>query len=88
MEDRIQKLEKEVESLKERNRRVEGDKAWEMSNFRSFSLTFATYLVSAIILKMIEREHFLEEALVPALGYYLSTLSLPAIKRWWIGRSN
>ncbi len=84
MAQRVQQLETEASALKERNKRVEGDKAWEISYFRSCSLAAATYVVSAVVLKMIDRENFFVEALVPALGYLLSTLSLPAVKRWWV----
>jgi len=36
MEDKIQKIEREIETIKERNLRVEADKAWETSSFRIF----------------------------------------------------
>ena len=64
-------IEKEIEALRERNRRVEGEKAWEVSYFRSFCLLVGTYLVSVLVLKMIQRENFLLEALVPTFGYFL-----------------
>ena len=83
---RLTAVEKEIETVKKRNTRVEGEKAWEISAFRKVLLTGVTYVASAIVLKMIERERFLIEALVPAVGYVLSTLSLPALKRWWIER--
>lgn len=84
MEDRIQKLEKEIEALKERNRRVEAEKGWETSYFRTFSIAFVTYVVAVIVLYSIGIENYFVAALVPALGYILSTLSLPALRRWWI----
>ena len=84
MEERIQKLEREVEALKERNRRVEADKAWETSNFRVLLIAAITYVVAAIVLYAVEVEQYLATALVPTMGYVLSTLSLPSIKRWWV----
>jgi hypothetical protein len=87
MEERIQKLEREVEALKERNRRVEGDKAWEVSYGRTISIALITYFVAVAVLYTIEVENFLFAALVPTFGYVLSTQSLPAIKRWWVGQS-
>ena len=87
MEERIAQVEQEVEALKERNRRVEGEKAWETSNFRTFSIAFVTYVVAAIVLATIGVANYLLAACVPALGYVLSTLSLPALKRWWIHES-
>ena len=84
MEERIQQLEREVQALKERNRRVEAEKGWETSYFRIFSIALITYVVAAIVLYLIGIENYLLAALVPVLGYVLSTLSLPAMRRWWI----
>lgn len=88
MEERIQQLEREVQALKERNRRVEAEKGWETSSFRVFSIALITYLVAAVVLYMIGVENYLLAAFVPTLGYVLSTLSLPAIRRWWMNRNS
>ncbi|OHB12506.1 MAG: hypothetical protein A3G46_00935 [Candidatus Zambryskibacteria bacterium RIFCSPLOWO2_12_FULL_39_16] len=84
MEEKIQKIEKEISVIKERNLRVEADKAWETSNFRIFSITLITYIVASFVLYFIGAKNFLLSALVPTAGYFLSVQSLPAIKRWWI----
>jgi hypothetical protein len=84
MEEKIQKLEREVEAIKERNLRVEADKAWETSNFRIFSLTIITYIVATLVLYFIGAKNFLLNALVPTAGFFLSVQTLPAIKKWWI----
>lgn len=84
MEDRIEKIEQEIAALKERNRRVEGDKAWETSYFRVSVIAIIVYIVIAVFLYVIGVQNFLLAALVPPAGYFLSTRSLPAIKRWWI----
>lgn len=79
-------IEAEIEKLKERNRRVEGDKAWETSYFRVLLVAIIVYIVIAIFLYVIGVQNFLLAALVPPVGYFLSTRTLPAIKRWWIER--
>ena len=84
MDERIQSLEREVESLKERNRRVEAEKAWEISFVRVLSIALVTYIVAGIVLYSIGVTNFILAALVPALGYILSTQSLPMVKRWWV----
>ena len=84
MEEKIQKLEKEIASIKERNSRVEADKAWETSNFRIFSITIITYVVASLVLYFIGAKNFLLSALIPALGFFLSVQTLPAIKKRWI----
>jgi hypothetical protein len=81
-----EKLEKEIQALKERNFRVEADKAWETSRTRVLSIAGITYIIAAAFLYSIGVERFLLNALVPAIGYYLSTRSLPLIKRWWTNK--
>ena len=82
--ERLETLETEVRALKVRNARVEAEKAWETSYTRTFSIAFVTYVVATLVLYSIGVENFFLGALVPAIGYILSTQSLPAIRRWWI----
>ncbi len=77
-------LEKEIESIKERNRKVEQDKAWEVSWTRRLFITIVTYIIAAVWLVMIHDTYPWLKAFVPSVGYLLSTLSIPVIKRWWI----
>ncbi|MBI4068553.1 hypothetical protein HY413_04095 [Candidatus Kaiserbacteria bacterium] len=84
MDDRIEKIEQEIVALKERNHRVEGDKAWETSYFRVLVIAVTVYIVVSLFLYVIGVQNFLLAALVPPVGYFLSTRSLPAIKRWWV----
>ena len=44
----IEKLEKEIQELKKRNKKVELDKAWETSLFRKISIAILTYFVIVI----------------------------------------
>ena len=83
-DDRIQNLENEIRAIKERNLRVEADKAWETSGFRIFTLCVITYIVASCVLYVIGVASFLLSALVPTAGFFLSVQSLPAIKRWWM----
>jgi len=84
MEDRLNKIEEELRTIRERNSRVESDKAWETSISRMFVLALITYLVATVLLYLISVENFLLGALIPTAGFILSVQSLPAIKRWWI----
>lgn len=83
MEEKIQKLEKEIATINERNLRVETDKAWEVSKFRIFSITIITYIIAALVLYFIGAKNFLLSALVPTVGFFLSIQSLPIVKKWW-----
>lgn len=83
MEEKIKNLEKEIETIKERNFRVETDKAWEVSWVRRAFITISTYIIASIWLVLIDDTFPLLKAFVPSVGYLLSTLSLPLIKKWW-----
>lgn len=76
----------EIQEIKERNRRVELDKAWETSIARRGTIALITYGVATMWLYIIGNEKPLLNALVPFGGYIFSTWSLPVIKKWWMNR--
>ncbi|MCX6723351.1 MAG: hypothetical protein NT094_04815 [Candidatus Staskawiczbacteria bacterium] len=80
----IEELQKEINLIKERNKKVETDKAWETSKFRVFSVVLMTYIITSIVFYFIGVNDFMLNALIPTTGFYLSTQSLPFIKKWWI----
>jgi len=82
--ERIEKLEQELALIKQRNFRVEADKAWETSVFRISSICIVTYIVAATVMYFIGVEKYWLNAFVPTLGFFLSARSLRFIKRWWI----
>ncbi|MBI5220934.1 MAG: hypothetical protein HY978_03845 [Candidatus Liptonbacteria bacterium] len=73
----------EIREIQERNRRVELDKAWEVSWTRRVFIALVTYLVAGVWLVWIRDAYPWLKAFVPAAGYVLSTLSLPILKKWW-----
>lgn len=85
-EDRLKQIESALEQIKQRNARVEIDKAWETSAFRIVCICTITYLVAVGLLYAIDADRPLLGAVVPVFGFLLSTQSLPAIKRWWVKR--
>lgn len=80
----ITDLEKEINKLKERNKRVELDKAWETSFTRRIILIIFTYLAIGLYLSAIKIENPWLNAIVPSVGFLLSTLTLPYFKNLWI----
>ncbi|HXS15528.1 MAG TPA: hypothetical protein VN711_05325 [Candidatus Saccharimonadales bacterium] len=76
-------LEERVAKIEERNRKVEIDKAWETSSTRRVLLIVFTYLAIALYLKFIVGINPWINAIVPAVGFLLSTLSLPYFKKIW-----
>ncbi len=86
MNDKITKLEKDIILIKERNNRVEANKAWETSFFRTVTICIMTYIVMCLLMYVIGVKDFFINALIPTTGFFLSTVSLPFIKKWWVKR--
>jgi hypothetical protein len=77
-------IEKEIAAIKERNARVEADKAWETSWVRKASIAILTYLVISSFFLMTETPKPFLSAIVPTLGFLLSTLSLDLVRKYWM----
>ncbi|MDO8647166.1 MAG: hypothetical protein Q7R70_02000 [Candidatus Diapherotrites archaeon] len=77
-------LEVKVNSILERNKRVESDKAWETSKARRLVLAVATYVVVWFFLIVINAPNPELAALVPAGAFLLQQYSLPFLKDWWV----
>lgn len=75
-----------IEKLEARNSRVEGDKAWETSRARRLSIMVLTYLVVAFYLSFVVHIDPWINALVPVIGFLLSTLTISLLKNLWINR--
>lgn len=82
--DKISILEQEIILLKERNIRVDENKAWETSIVRKVSIAFLTYITILSFFFVIHVEKPFINALVPVIGFLLSTLSVSLIKKLWI----
>lgn len=82
-------LEKEIELIKERNKRVERDKAWETSWTRKICIAILTYLVVVCYNYGITKfDNIFLSSLVPVMGFLLSTLSLKVIRNIWEKKDN
>lgn len=79
-------LEERVFRIESRNKSVEADKAWEISWTRRALIALFTYIVVGIFLTLIRVANPWINALVPVIGFTLSTVSLPFFKRLWIDR--
>jgi len=82
----IEQIKKDIQEIKERNARVEGDKAWETSLFRKVLITILTYIVIVIFFIFAGLPKPFLNAIVPTLGFILSTVSIPFFKKNWIKR--
>ena len=84
MEEKIKVLEKEIEEIRTRNKRVELDKKWETSTTRKICIAVLTYIVVIIYSTIISKtSNVFLSSLVPVIGFTLSTLSLKAVRNIW-----
>ena len=84
--DELQELKNEIREIKQRNTRVEADKAWETSLFRKILVAILTYAVVVLFFFVAELPKPLANAVVPTLGFLLSTLSVSYFKTVWLKR--
>ena len=77
-------LEKEIKEIKERNKRVEKDKAWETSWTRRICIMVLTYIIVVAYSYVISKyNNILLSSLVPVIGFTLSTLSVKLVRKIW-----
>ncbi len=80
----LEQLNQEIKQIKERNKKVETDKAWETSVFRKILVALLTYLVIVIFFYAAALPHPLLNSIVPTLGFLLSTLTISIFKKRWV----
>ncbi len=77
-------LEKEINNIKERNKRVELDKKWETCWTRRICICILTYIVVIIYSYIVRNyDNIFMSSLVPVIGFTLSTLSLRYVRKIW-----
>ncbi|MFZ3009457.1 MAG: hypothetical protein WA030_00335 [Candidatus Microsaccharimonas sp.] len=77
-------IEERLAVIEARNQKVETDKAWETSWTRRISIMVLTYLVVVAYLHFIVHIDPWINAIVPVLGFLLSTLTVRLIKNLWM----
>ena len=80
----LKEIEKEIEQIKQRNKKVELDKKWETSYTRKICICILTYIVVIIYSYVIRKyDNIFLSSLVPVIGFTLSTLSLNFVRKVW-----
>lgn len=80
----MKKLQKEIEAIKARNRRVEADKTWETSKTRNIFIAVVTFILAYVLMLLIGESQPLAKALVGSILYLLSTSTYDILKKWWL----
>ena len=86
MNEELKKVEKRIENIEKRNKKVESDKAWETSLIRKILIIIFSYVFAVLYLKIADTTNPWFGAVVPCVGFYLSTQSIKIIKKWWINK--
>ena len=72
-----EEIQKEIDKIKDRNKKVELDKKWETSWTRKICIAVLTYFVVVLYSYIISQfSNIWLSSLVPVFGFILSTLSI------------
>ncbi len=63
---------------------VEQDKAWETCTLRKVLIIIMTYIFAVLYLKTADTTNPYFGAVVPCVGFYLSTQSINLVKNFWL----
>lgn len=80
----MKNIEQRIEAIEARNKRVELDKSWETSIARKVLIALLTYIVIVIFFWVSRLGNPFVNAIVPTIGFFLSTLTLGYFKDIWI----
>lgn len=68
----LEELEREIKTIKERNKRVELDKKWETSGTRKVCICILTYIIVVIYSYIVRNyDNILLSSLVPVIRIYI-----------------
>lgn len=84
IDQEIKILKDEIEKIKARNKRVEADKAWELSKTRTMFIAISTYILIFTFMILIGDNRPFLNALVASIGYLISTFTYGVLKQWWL----
>lgn len=82
----MKNLEKRISAIEKRNKNTELDKSWETSLTRKVLLIIFTYFSIGLYMQAIQVDRPWLNAVIPSIGFLLSTLTLPFFKKIWIKR--
>jgi len=80
----LENLQQQINQIQDRNKKVETDKAWETSLTRKGILIILSYIVIVIFFLFAKLPDPFTNAIVPALAFVISTLTVPLFKNYWV----
>ncbi len=80
----MEEVNKRLDAIEQRNKKVEMDKAWETSWARKIIIAVLTYITIVLFFFVAKLPKPFLNSIIPTAGFVLSTLSLPYFKKLWI----
>ena len=88
LKEQIEGLENKIKQIEERNHRVEGDKLWETCWLRKMLILIFTFVFASAYLFVANTTNPFLGAIVPCVGFLLSTITIKPIKKWYLEKKN
>jgi len=82
----LEQLTQQINEIQDRNKRVELDKAWEISWTRRIIILLLTYCVMVSFFLIAKLPDPFLNALVPVLAFAISTMTVGIMKKIWINK--
>lgn len=82
--NQLTNLENRLEAIETRNQKVEIEKKWKNSWERKILVALTTYGTMWLFMTIIHVDKAWLNAIIPTLGFLLSTLSLSVFKKIWL----
>lgn len=80
----LKALQDEIVQIQARNRRVEADKAWELSGTRTAFISITTFILLYVFFVLSKSGAPFLNAFISTVAYLLSTFSYGILKSWWL----
>jgi hypothetical protein len=77
-------IEDRLAAIEERNRRVEADKAWEISWERRVLIAVVTFFATLVVFRYADTTKPWLAGLLAVIGFIISTLTMPILKSHWV----
>lgn len=78
---KLNQVDTRIDAIDARNKNVEVNKAWQASRVRIISITILTYVIVSLTMEFLHFDQPFTAAVIPTIGYFLSTLLLGVIRR-------
>lgn len=84
LDERVSHLEETVERIRLSGKYSNLQKNWENSRIRVITVAVSMYVLTLTFMLILQVQNPIVSALLPTVGYMLSTNSIPLVRRIWV----